>query len=240
MAQRLKQKQSPSNKFKNEWGYLSENLNNQNFSNRKITTCKSCGTKIAKTAKRCPKCGAKQHIAALAVVWLLVFFITIIVIYAIISGIGNKENRVQAAGKTFSEMNTKSSSQSPTTVLMNKNGVKITYTGIKLTQYLENQSNGYMLSVGLKIENTSSMDITVYPINSSVNGVMKTAISGLPLTILSGKKAINAISFANLEGTGIDSVKDTNKVKDVEFRLSVCNSSNSSEVFKSDVITIKP
>lgn len=43
----------------------------------KLITCKTCGAQIAKTAKRCPQCGAQQHIVALTFAWLLFFFILI-------------------------------------------------------------------------------------------------------------------------------------------------------------------
>ena len=44
----------------------------------KLVTCKSCGTDIAKTASRCPKCGAKQHQAALIACVLIIFFTVIL------------------------------------------------------------------------------------------------------------------------------------------------------------------
>lgn len=46
----------------------------------KLVKCKTCGADIAKTAKRCPKCGAQQHILALTMCYLIV----LAMIYAII------------------------------------------------------------------------------------------------------------------------------------------------------------
>lgn len=37
----------------------------------KLVKCRACGADIAKTAKRCPKCGAQQHIVALSICALL-------------------------------------------------------------------------------------------------------------------------------------------------------------------------
>lgn len=39
----------------------------------KLVKCNTCGAEIAKTAKRCPKCGAQQHIVALTLCWLIAF-----------------------------------------------------------------------------------------------------------------------------------------------------------------------
>ncbi len=48
----------------------------------KLVKCKTCGAEIAKTAKRCPKCGAQQHIVALTVSWLIFFGMIITVFVA--------------------------------------------------------------------------------------------------------------------------------------------------------------
>ena len=48
----------------------------------KLITCKACGAQIAKTARRCPQCGAQQHIVALTFAWILFFFIIIMVFIA--------------------------------------------------------------------------------------------------------------------------------------------------------------
>lgn len=52
----------------------------------KLVKCKTCGAEIAKTAKRCPKCGAQQHIVALTLCWLIVFG-AIAAIFAVIMGV---------------------------------------------------------------------------------------------------------------------------------------------------------
>lgn len=51
----------------------------------KMVKCKSCGAEIAKTANRCPKCGAKQHIGAL-VACVIIVFVAIGAIVAVIGG----------------------------------------------------------------------------------------------------------------------------------------------------------
>lgn len=51
----------------------------------KIVKCKTCGAEIAKTANRCPNCGAQQHIAALTAVYLISFATIAGVLYIIFS-----------------------------------------------------------------------------------------------------------------------------------------------------------
>lgn len=38
----------------------------------KMVKCKTCGAEIAKTANRCPKCGARQHQLALSICAIIV------------------------------------------------------------------------------------------------------------------------------------------------------------------------
>lgn len=54
----------------------------------KIVTCKTCGKQIAKTAQRCPYCGARQHQGALTACYLIVIFTVIAVVYIIAHSFG--------------------------------------------------------------------------------------------------------------------------------------------------------
>lgn len=197
---------------------------------KKLVTCKTCGAEIAKTAKRCPKCGAQQHIVALSAVSVIVVITIVLIIFVAANGSANSqtEESVQDTTPAVSE------------VIFDSDNIKITYTGMELTQYLENQPEAYMLTVSLTIENSSGYDITVYPVDASVNDVMKTATSGIPLDVLSGKKSITGFFFANLEGTGIDSVDDMADVKTIEFSLSIVDTDTYGEIVNSGSITITP
>jgi hypothetical protein len=201
----------------------------------KMTKCKACGAEIAKSASRCPKCGAKQHQIALTFCCLIVVFS----IFAIVASFSNILNASSGASST-STASANQKDDSENKVIVDADGIKITYTGVKLTQYIPDQSDGYMLTAGLTIENSSGYDITVFPTDSSVNGVMKTAVAGMPLNALSGKKAVTGFSFTNLTDTGIDSVDASDKVKEIKFKLSIVNSGDSSAIYKSEEITINP
>ncbi|MCI8856164.1 MAG: DUF4352 domain-containing protein [Clostridiaceae bacterium] len=56
--------------------------------NSKMTNCKSCGTEIAKSAKSCPKCGAKQGGIVKTIKKMVLFFIGGVVLFFVIAFIG--------------------------------------------------------------------------------------------------------------------------------------------------------
>lgn len=56
----------------------------QSITNKKMTCCKTCGSQMAKSAKKCPSCGAKNGKAKMK---KLLVFISIIVVAAIAIGI---------------------------------------------------------------------------------------------------------------------------------------------------------
>lgn len=49
----------------------------------KLVTCKSCGKEIAKTANRCPHCGARQHQVAMTFVYLIILAAIIAIAYVL-------------------------------------------------------------------------------------------------------------------------------------------------------------
>lgn len=58
----------------------------QSITNKKMTSCKTCGSQMAKSAKKCPSCGAKNGKAKMK---KLLAFISIIVVVAIAIGISS-------------------------------------------------------------------------------------------------------------------------------------------------------
>lgn len=52
----------------------------------KMTTCKTCGAEIAKSAKVCPQCGARQHQAALTAAGLIIAFTFVFIIVIAVNG----------------------------------------------------------------------------------------------------------------------------------------------------------
>lgn len=55
---------------------------------KKLVTCKTCGATIAKTARTCPSCGAKQHQGA----YIAIGVITAVMIIAVIGILFGEED----------------------------------------------------------------------------------------------------------------------------------------------------
>lgn len=68
-----------------------------------------------------------------------------------------------------------------------------------------------MFSIDLKVENKSGKEITVYLKDANVNNNMVTLVSGIPLTVLSGKNGVNTFS-GKCKTVGINSSKDIKKM----------------------------
>ena len=72
------------------------------MSNNKMTTCKTCGKEMAKSAKVCPSCGAKNKKPFFTKPWFIVI-VALIIIGAIASGGKSKSgNTTAVADKTNS------------------------------------------------------------------------------------------------------------------------------------------
>ncbi len=70
--------------------------------NKKMTLCKTCGSPMAKTAKKCPSCGAKNNKRKL--IKLLVFVVIICTIF-VISFISNQPKKAEIGETYISENN---------------------------------------------------------------------------------------------------------------------------------------
>ena len=64
----------------------------------KLTVCKTCGEKIAKSARVCPHCGAKQHQGVLAFGYALLTISLILLFYGIFVAIDNHNAPVAQDG----------------------------------------------------------------------------------------------------------------------------------------------
>lgn len=122
-------------------------------------------------------------------------------------------------------------SQQPQTteqVLVDQNGVKITYTGI-----------GHSLEhteFNLRIENNSEIPIMLYPSYLSVNGIMVVGFMSESAKVMPGKTANDGITMldAYLEENGLSPVEN------IELSFVVYSADTTREtIFESDVVTIQ-
>jgi RNA polymerase subunit RPABC4/transcription elongation factor Spt4 len=72
-----------------------EELRMEGSKSKKMKTCSSCGTEIAKSAKACPQCGAKNKKPIYKRVWFIIF--VAIVVIGIASNLGGKQNEGSAS-----------------------------------------------------------------------------------------------------------------------------------------------
>lgn len=70
---------------------------------KKLIKCKTCGAEIAKKAKTCPRCGAKQHQGAYIAISIIVVFVIIV---AIGIAVGNNDSNLTSNQKGASNSNT--------------------------------------------------------------------------------------------------------------------------------------
>ena len=107
--------------------------------------------------------------------------------------------------------------------------VEVTFEGVSDLPMVEG-----MTAVNLSFQNLSDQEITVLPLDSSVNDSMVQFVSGTPATMQGGKKLAYTMSFNN-ETAGIS---DYSEVKTLEFSLSV-NDSDFNEISRSDILSIE-
>lgn len=107
--------------------------------------------------------------------------------------------------------------------------VEVTFEGVSDLPMVEG-----MTAVNLSFQNLSDQEITVLPLDSSVNDSMVQFVSGTPATMQGGKKLAYAMSFNN-ETAGIS---DYSEVKTLEFSLSV-NDADFNEISRSDILSIE-
>ena len=88
--------------------------------------------------------------------------------------------------------------------------------------------------IGVKFENKSDSEITVLPMDSSVNDTMAMYFSGVPATMQGGKKLNYAWGFY-FDKAGIT---DISEVEKLEFSLEIVDE-NMHQLVRTDIITIE-
>lgn len=177
----------------------------------KLVKCKACGHEIAKSAKVCPHCGAKQKKphwvlgTILIVLGLLVFILNIALIsgikssYNALSGTVNNENNVPDKKESFS-IGEKAE----------LNGVYVTLVDVSENFWFDVASaeeNGIYLICEFDIENNSDKDIAIssfasfetyiddYVADASLMAILNSEKSALDGDIASGKKSDGVIGY---------------------------------------------
>lgn len=192
----------------------------------KIVKCKTCGAEIAKTAKTCPHCGAKQHQVALSICAVIVVIMVIGVI-AILAGGGNRGLEAVADDQSVSQDQPSQEAQDqeqPEEQTLDAFGVgqkvKLNDIIVSLVSVTESDGGNYMtpedgnvfVLCEFEIENNSDRDISVssmlsfeayvddYSTTMSLTAGMSADKSQLDGAIAAGKKMNGVIGYEVEQG----------------------------------------
>lgn len=197
----------------------------------KMVKCKTCGADIAKSAMRCPKCGARQHNITMTAVYLIII-VTVIAIIAVIAGsLGGNSATNQSAVSAAANVSKPISSVPQSTGEKEIYSDKILSVTFISKQDMPGFNGNYLFTI--KVENKSSEKITVAPTEEYVNDTMVQWLSSVPLTILPGKSG-NGGFFGKYEGTG---ASKANEIKKIGFKFFVMDDSSTLETTKNIEVT---
>lgn len=191
----------------------------------KMVKCKTCGAEIAKTAKACPHCGAKQHQVALSICAVIVVVMVIGVI-AILAGSGNggpevvtDDDQSASQDQQLQDSQDQEDQKQPEEQALDAFGVgqkvKLNDIIVSLVSVTESDGGNYMtpedgnvfVLCEFEIENNSDRDISVssmlsfeayvddYSTSMSLTAGMSTDKSQLDGAIAAGKKMNGVIGY---------------------------------------------
>lgn len=121
-----------------------------------------------------------------------------------------------------------SQEENSTLVVYEDEYVKVIFTGMT-----ENESVPDTAIACFALENLSDQEITVYPMDSSVNDTMVMFLSGFPATMQAGKK-FNQGWFFTFQNAG---VSELSEITQLEFSLRIVDS-EFTDLAKTDILTV--
>lgn len=183
----------------------------------KIVKCKACGAEIAKTAKRCPHCGAKQHVVASSICSVIV----VLVIIAIFSIVKNSLSDVSSHFEDTQQI----AQENSQTISFFGNNYSAEYSKCWIAEGVTG-----CFYVDIKINNTGTEEYTYMLDDVYVNNTHCQSGTGVPVTALQGKP-VNG-SFIVFCETPLP------EVSKLEFRLSVFTADTFDQIETSDTITV--
>ena len=210
----------------------------------KMTKCKSCGAEIAKSAKTCPQCGAKQKhtLKTVAFVLLVIFLIGV---FASIFGDSSDPELVQssAQGTESGRSDNEKTDTETKTVFNVGETAALNDVHVTLVNVSENNGGNYMTPTDgnvfvvceFEIENNSDTDIAVssimsfeayvddYSTSMNLSAMLSTNQKQLDGSVAAGKKMNGVIGYEAPSGWSTIEVKFTPDFwsgKDIAFTYS--------------------
>lgn len=169
----------------------------------KMTKCKTCGADIAKSAKVCPACGAKQKKPVALIV--IAVFIAIGIIGAALGG-----NSPEKVGDTGTNSTAPQQTEFAVGDVVSLKDIEVTFVSCTESSgkgYYTPDSGNVFLFCEFAIENKSSKDISIssimsfeayvddYSTNMSMTGTLAADKGQLDGTVASGKKMSGVIGY---------------------------------------------
>lgn len=158
----------------------------------KMIKCKSCGAEIAKTANRCPHCGARQHQVALTACYLIVILTAVIIFFIIRGEMSNPENPGDVPGSN--QISETAPPENGSSVIFTGEYAEVSYLGAAMAPGVEG-----CFYLNLHIENTSETNQTVYLSDVYVDDLACNSGSGAPVNVNAEKKRTAVTSFSLME-----------------------------------------
>lgn len=175
----------------------------------KLIKCKSCGAEIAKTAKTCPQCGAKNAPGCLTKILAVVLLITLIAVVATILGGGDKPTIAPDGG---SSQNTPPASPDTFSVGDRVEMDDIYVTLVSVTEsngskYLKPSEGNVYVICEFTIENESKDDLAVssmmcfdayaddFAVSLSIGGITASEKAQLDGSVAAGKKMNGIVAY---------------------------------------------
>ncbi len=188
---------------------------------RKMKSCKTCGEKIAKSAKRCPHCGAKQGGGVGKVIGTVVLVLLVLWLFGSILGSGDdKPKRVNQdpadSGDTAPAASTEPQAEPEQTTFGVGEAVSLNDIVVTLVDVSESSGGNYMeapegkvfVICEFEIENNSQKDITVssllsfeayiddYSTNLDLTATVSADKKQLDGSVAAGKKMNGIVGYA--------------------------------------------
>lgn len=194
---------------------------------QKLIKCKTCGEMMAKSAKRCPHCGAKQKLPV--GVSLLITIIIIVTVFAVVAVLMNGTGT--QSGTQGAENTQEAAEQDNGQLILDQDGIQIYFNGFSEPPY---PAKGYYID--LHIENNSSTDYMIQIDNLSVDGYMVPFGNYIfSPEVLAGKKLNDHIWVTGTDELGIEL-----PIKSAEFNFKLNAGNNLNNPFvATDKVTVK-
>lgn len=199
-----------------------------------IIQCRVCHNGIAKSAKVCPHCGAKNKKPFYTHWWIWVILGLFLLDYVYFYASKMNDTDPQSSSATTAAVTTAATTKATTkatesaireTILYASDAVKIT------AKSLEHEA-GYDAELFLLIENNTDKALTFQVRDVSVNGCMVDAL--FSSNVAAGKKVNDDITFvaSDMKRYGIESIKK------IEFYFHVFATSDWNDTFDTEIVRI--